>query len=526
MHCDNYAGTILITGATDGIGRALAEHYRECGQRVLLLGRKPLAALDDSLYDATTYCRADLRDADAAARVTAFLTAQGVARLDLLVHNAGVGYYGATAAQSAESIDELLDVNLRAPIRLTHALLPWVQRARGQITFISSVVSGLPGPEYAVYAATKAALEGFARNLRVESGREVRVQVIRPGATRTGMHAKMGLTQQEMAWEQFPPAWQTALRIARVIEQQKPAATIGLSNRLLHAAGVHGAGLLDPLLRWRQGNHAGPAGAKQPPHAVITGAADGIGRALAWRYARAGYSVTGIDVDARRAEETVAALRGSGATAAFILTDLSTDRGLVQALAALRERPPAAVFIHNAGINQVGRFAASDLARQEAVIDLNLRAPLQLTVGLLRDGLLAADGSLVFLSSLSKYVGYPGAAVYAASKDGLAAYGRSLRVALGARRNVLTVFPGPTRTAHARRYSPDNSREAARMPPETLALAIFRAVEKRQALLIPGAGNRLMAAVGHWLPGVTERLMRRVILQKLDAATPERMPGG
>ena len=116
-------------------------------------------------------------------------------------------------------------------------------------------------------------------------------------------------------------------------------------------------------------------------------------------------------------------------------------------------------------------------------------------------------------------MGYPGAAVYAATKDGLAAYGRSLRVALGAERNVLTVYPAPTRTQHARRYSPDNGREARRLPPEELAEGIFQAVQKRQAQYIPGAGNQAFAALGKLFPGLMNRAMKKTIYDPLRGRT-------
>ena len=171
------------------------------------------------------------------------------------------------------------------------------------------------------------------------------------------------------------------------------------------------------------------------------------------------------------------------------------------------------MLVHNAGINCVAPFARSDLARQQAVLDVNLRAPLQLTAALLRADKVARGGTLVFVSSLSRFVSYPGAAVYGASKDGLASYARSLAVALAPQNiNVLVVYPGPTRTAHARRYSPDNRREARRMPPEVLAAAIYRAVERRQRTLIPGFGNQVFAFVGRWLPAPVEWAMKKTLL--------------
>lgn len=509
--------TILITGATDGIGLALARLYAQQGHRLILHGRRPLDILSDPLFTPESYVRADLSAHDAAARIAAFCDVHGIEHLDLLIHNAGTGYYGPAAAQSAESVDQVLAVNLRAPIAITHALLPRVIAVRGKIVFVSSVVTAVPGPDYAVYTASKAGLEGFARSLRVELNGAAAVQVVRPGATRTGMHAKLGLGQETLAWEKFPPASAAALRIANSISKNKAAETVGLSNRALYFAGRNGRFFIDPLMRRRAGGVPTVIDASlgRTPLCVITGAADGIGRALALRYGRAGYRVLGIDVDAGRAAHTTRELRTAGVEAHFVQADLAQDDGLAAVGAALRADGPAAVFIHNAGINYVAPFTQSNPARQQRVLDVNLRAPLQLTPMLLRSDLLAADGALIFLSSLSKQVSYPGAAVYAASKDALAAYARSLRVALGTHRRVLTIFPGPTRTVHARRYSPDNSREASRMPPEALAEAIFAAAERGLAELVPGWGNRIFALAGHLLPGVTERAMRRSIFEKV-----------
>lgn len=255
-------------------------------------------------------------------------------------------------------------------------------------------------------------------------------------------------------------------------------------------------------------------------HCIITGGADGIGRALAERYSQAGYAITIIDRDAARGTALCAALAGPAA-ANFIRADLAQAAEIAAVLGRLAGLPAADVFIHSAGISAVGRFAASDLAQQHAVLDINLRAPLLLTAGLLRAERLAPGGTLVFIASLSVFASYPGAAVYAATKDGLAAYARSLRVALARQgRHVLTVFPGPTRTAHARRYSPDNRREARRMPPEQLAGLIYGAVQQRQATLVPGVGNRVAAALGRVLPGLMELLMRKTILEKLPPGGP------
>jgi hypothetical protein len=187
--------------------------------------------------------------------------------------------------------------------------------------------------------------------------------------------------------------------------------------------------------------------------------------------------------------------------------------------------------VHNAGVNAVGRFDALPWPEQRAVLEVNLAAPLVLTGALLRAGRIAPGGSLVFVSSLSRFVSYPGASVYAASKDGLAHLARSLRSALAQRGvHVLTVYPGPTRTEHARRHAPPGSREERRIDPAELAERVFRAVERRRDVLVPGLANLSFAAAGHVLPALAELAMKRAILDRLPTSSarrsgPSRSPG-
>ncbi|NOK59068.1 MAG: Short-chain dehydrogenase [Chloroflexi bacterium AL-W] len=243
--------TILITGATDGIGLALARQYQTPDTQQILVGRRPVDTLDPTLFTAASYCQTDLSQPESAATIERFLVERAVERLDLLVHNAGVGFYGATNDQSPASIRHLEAVNLRAPITLTHTLLPYLERARGTIVFISSVVSALPAPDYAVYTATKAALEGFARSLRIELDGKVHVQVIRPGATRTNMHERSGAPLDKLGWERFPTAEVVAQQIAGAIARGRPSATIGFTNQLLYTAGTHFDGVIDRFVQRR-----------------------------------------------------------------------------------------------------------------------------------------------------------------------------------------------------------------------------------------------------------------------------------
>ncbi|MEM6530649.1 MAG: SDR family NAD(P)-dependent oxidoreductase, partial [Chloroflexota bacterium] len=243
---------------------------------------------------------------------------------------------------------------------------------------------------------------------------------------------------------------------------------------------------------------------------VITGAADGIGKALAAAYAAAGHDVIGVDVDVDRAAQTQSEI---GERLSFVIADLSDADEVQRTADEIGDRVD--VVIHNAGINEVGYFADTNPARQQKVIAINLTAPMLLTRHLLASGTLAGTGSVVFVSSLSRYVSYPGASVYAATKDGLASYARSLSVEYP-QMHVLTVYPGPTRTEHARRYSPDNSKEDKRMTPEDLAARIVRAVDDRQRVLIPGAANWIFAILGRVAPALTDYAMKKTLLEKFE----------
>ena len=243
--------TVLITGATSGLGLELARLYAG-DSRLVLSGRKPLQDLGDTLFTEETYLRCDLARADAAATVAAWLEAHTVTHLDLLVHNAAVGWYGDPARQSEASVDELLNVNLYAPMSLTRALLPLLKRAKGKVVFINSVAADLSVPDYAVYGATKAALAGFARNLRLELGGEVDVLTFYPGAINTPMHEKSGVPAGKFKVERFSSPEKVARAVYRAAASKRHTATSGLGNKALRAVGRYFPGSLDAAMRNRR----------------------------------------------------------------------------------------------------------------------------------------------------------------------------------------------------------------------------------------------------------------------------------
>ncbi len=183
---------VLLTGASGGLGRAIAAALRRRGARLLLSGRRS-EALDElaaSLGGDAEVLVADLADAQ-----SALALAEGAGAVDVLVANAGLPASGPLDDFAPEQIDRALDVNLRAPMQLTRALVPgMVERRRGHVVLVSSLSGKTGSVGSSVYSATKFGLRGFAAGLREDlHGSGVGVTVVFPGFIRdAGMFAESG----------------------------------------------------------------------------------------------------------------------------------------------------------------------------------------------------------------------------------------------------------------------------------------------------------------------------------------------
>jgi short-subunit dehydrogenase len=183
----------LVTGATSGIGRATALRLAGMGAQVASLGRDALALDEIARQTSGVSLRADLSDpADIELAVQEVLAAFG--RVDVLVNNAAEGWAGPFARQEVEGADYLVRVNLIAPIRLTRALLPgMLERGRGAVVNVSSIVGHVGVKDEAVYASTKAGLIGLSESLRYElRGTGVKISVVSPGVVQTGFFDRRG----------------------------------------------------------------------------------------------------------------------------------------------------------------------------------------------------------------------------------------------------------------------------------------------------------------------------------------------
>lgn len=182
----------MITGASTGIGRALAFGWTERAARLVLNARDVR-----KLEEVAAACRVrgadafivpgDIRDPVVQSALIEGAVAQFGA-IDVLVNNAGVGLYGAVEKIDAATLRDVFELNVIAPMTLTQRALPALTEARGTAVMMSSIAGLVPMPRSGGYAATKFALEAISMALRAElaaSNRGVRVCVIRPGVTAT-----------------------------------------------------------------------------------------------------------------------------------------------------------------------------------------------------------------------------------------------------------------------------------------------------------------------------------------------------
>src|SRR5262245_10686599 len=154
----------LVTGATAGIGRAIALQLAASGAEVVVHGRSAERGADlvreiENSGGKARFVAADLGDADDVRRLAAAAGA-----VDILINNAGVYKFAATAASDDAFFDEHINVNLRAPYILMQQLAPdMAERGRGVVVNLSTVAAGTPARSAGIYGASKAGLELLTR---------------------------------------------------------------------------------------------------------------------------------------------------------------------------------------------------------------------------------------------------------------------------------------------------------------------------------------------------------------------------
>ena len=210
MHVDLTDTTVLVTGGTRGIGRAIVDAFAEAGARVAFTYRSSTDeanALVETLRDEGTEAlslQGDVADFDVAqSHVDAVLDEWGT--LDVLVNNAGITRDGLMLRLKEEDWDAVLDTNLKGVFNFSKAAYRPMMRSGGSIINISSVVGTTGNAGQTNYAASKAGIVGFSKSLAKELGsRDVNVNVVAPGYVQTDMTDELDDDTREAILDTVP----------------------------------------------------------------------------------------------------------------------------------------------------------------------------------------------------------------------------------------------------------------------------------------------------------------------------------
>ncbi len=237
--------TVIITGASMGIGRALALQWAARGATVVLSarGREALESVGREVESAGGRAivePGDVTDEAHRRRLVARAEIEG-GGIDVLVNNAGRGFYAPVLKIDVEELRSLFELNVVAPLRLAQLAAPHLERARGSVVMMSSIAGVVAAPRYGAYAASKFALEALSMSMRSELAEKgVRVVVIRPGPVDTPFRAHATRAPGIVGYDAPDPNAQSADDVAkltlRAVDRAKPVVETSAFVRLASAA--------------------------------------------------------------------------------------------------------------------------------------------------------------------------------------------------------------------------------------------------------------------------------------------------
>jgi len=241
-----FAGLVaVVTGAAQGIGRAMAEELHGRGARLVLVDRNAegISATAEAMTGlhraAVDHFAADLADPAAPARIATQIAAL-TPNIDVLVNNAGIEYDLPLAEVTAEVFDHVIAVNLRAPLLLSKSLAPLFSAAGGAIVNISSIHATHAFTNAIPYACSKAGLVALTRNLALELGvRHIRVNAVCPGYIDTPL------------WDEWVRTATDPAALAAHTEALHPLGRRGIPQDVASAV----AYLASPAAAWVTGTH-------------------------------------------------------------------------------------------------------------------------------------------------------------------------------------------------------------------------------------------------------------------------------
>lgn len=251
---------VVLTGASGGIGRAIAARLVRGGAAVMLVGRsaarlasqaRELARYDNASPEEESRIAWRLADVTDAAALPQLADTASRWNCNVLVHGAGVPAFGPFVEVDPERLRALIETNLVAPIRLTQALLPHLfTQPRAQVVCVGSALGRMGLPGFAVYSATKFGLRGFAEALRRElADTRVRVQYLGPRTTRTAFNDERAASHLRATGAAVDPPERVAEALVQLLESGRPERYVGYPESLAVRVNALASGWLDRAFR-------------------------------------------------------------------------------------------------------------------------------------------------------------------------------------------------------------------------------------------------------------------------------------
>lgn len=234
--------TVLITGASSGLGKELAKLYARDGYNLVLVSRRQekLNELKAQLLNKTdaiiNIIACDLSLSAAAEELFNEVISRNI-QIDILVHNSGMGVYGAFSDNPIEELIKMEQLHVQSTTQLTHLFLKgMIQRKSGQLVYVASLGAFFPGPLMSTYFATKAFMLSFAQGLRYElKDQGVKVSVFCPGPFKSEFQsAAFGTDRNTDKDKGLPSVCLMAERLYQGVNKGKEIIIPTMANRLGH----------------------------------------------------------------------------------------------------------------------------------------------------------------------------------------------------------------------------------------------------------------------------------------------------
>ena len=251
---------VMLTGATGGIGRAIAARLVRSGASVMLVGRSAARLASQTRELAATVGRDSADESRLAWRVVDITHPHAAREMaedaagwgcNVFVHGAGIPAFGAFIGMDVDDIPQVVQTNLVAPMQLTHALLPHLCRQpRAQVVYIGSALGCMGVPGFALYGATKFGLRGFAEALRRElADTSVLIQYLGPRTTLTAFNDARVETYMAATGGALDAPERVAGALLKLLESERAERYVGFPEVLAVRVNALASSLLDGAFR-------------------------------------------------------------------------------------------------------------------------------------------------------------------------------------------------------------------------------------------------------------------------------------